>query len=43
MNIIIRAETQEDHSPVEQIHRSAFRTDAESKVVNAIRAFLRFE
>lgn len=38
MNLIIRAETQEDYSAVEQIHRSAFRTDAESKVVNAIRA-----
>ncbi|WKZ38822.1 MAG: N-acetyltransferase [Anaerolineales bacterium] len=38
MNLIIRAETQEDYSTVEQIHRSAFRTDAESKVVNAIRA-----
>lgn len=38
MNIIIRAETQEDYFAVEQIHKSAFRTDAESKVVNAIRA-----
>lgn len=38
MNTNIRSETQEDHSAVEQIHKSAFRTDAESKVVNAIRA-----
>jgi putative acetyltransferase len=38
MTIHIRAETQEDHSAVEQIHIAAFRTDAESKVVNAIRA-----
>ncbi|WKZ34354.1 MAG: N-acetyltransferase [Anaerolineales bacterium] len=38
MNIVIRSEFPEDHSHVETIHTSAFRTDAESKVVNAIRA-----
>jgi putative acetyltransferase len=38
MNILIRNETDKDHSAVEQIHKAAFRTDAESTVVNAIRA-----
>jgi putative acetyltransferase len=37
MKIIIRSETPEDYAAVEAIHLSAFRTDAESKVVNAIR------
>lgn len=38
MNILIRPELPEDHSTVEKIHTSAFPTDAESRVVNAIRA-----
>ncbi len=37
MNTIIRAENLEDYFAVEKILLSTFRTDAESKVVNAIR------
>jgi putative acetyltransferase len=37
MKILIRPELPEDHAAVEAIHTSAFPTDAESKVVNAIR------
>lgn len=37
MNILIRAETDKDIPMVEDILCSAFRTDAECKVVNAIR------
>lgn len=37
MTITIRPETQQDHQAVESILLSAFPTDAESKVVNAIR------
>ncbi|MBI5825932.1 MAG: N-acetyltransferase [Chloroflexi bacterium] len=37
MNITIRSETQADHKAVENILLSTFRTNAESKVVNAIR------
>jgi putative acetyltransferase len=37
MNIIIRPELPEDYAAVEAIHVSAFRTDAESRVVSAIR------
>jgi len=37
MQIIIRPELPEDYASVEAIHTAAFRTDAESKVVNAIR------
>lgn len=37
MNITIRSETPADHKAVEKILLSTFRTDAESKVMNAIR------